>query len=88
MSGDLAEPVESSRASSEVESCLASRIEVAPAPIVSPREPPEGTSTQSTAVLAETPRTDLPVAAVIVPPSAAVLDIELSCFAGGKPVVA
>lgn len=88
MSGDLAEPVESSRASSEVESCLASRIEVAPAPIVSPMVPPKGISTQSTAVLAETPITDLPVAAAIAPPIAAVLDIELSCFAAGKPVVA
>ena len=56
-SGDLAELVGSSRASSEVESCLASRIDAAPGPIVSPMVPPEGISTQSTAVLAETPRT-------------------------------
>ena len=56
-SGDLAEPVGPSRAGSEVESCLASRIEAALAPIECPREPLEGISAQSTAVPAETPRT-------------------------------
>ena len=82
------EPVGPSRAGSEAESCLASRIEAALAPIECPRVPLEGISAQSTAVPAEMPRTDLPVAAVIVPPSAAVLGIELSCFGAGKPVVA
>jgi hypothetical protein len=82
------EPVGPSRAGSEVDSCLASRIEAALAPIECPRVPLEGISAQSTAVPAETPRTGSPVAAVIVPPSAAVLGIELSCFAAGKPVVA
>jgi hypothetical protein len=43
-SGDLAEPVRPSKAGSEVESCLASRIEAAPDPIERLREPLEGIS--------------------------------------------
>ena len=45
-------------------------------PIVWPEEVPEGIFAPSAAVPAMKPRTGLPFAAVVVPPSAAVLGIE------------
>ena len=87
-SRDLEESVGSSRTSSEEYSCLASRIKATSAPIVWPEEVPEGIFAQSAVVPAMKPRTGSPFAAVVVPPSAAVLGIELSCFAAEKPAIA
>ena len=87
-SRDLEESVGSSRTSSEEYSCLASRIKATSAPIVWPEEVPEGIFAPTTAVPAERLRTSSPFAAVIVPPLAAVLGTELSCFATEKPAIA
>ena len=87
-SGDLEESVGSTRTSSAEYSSLASQIMAASVPFVSPVEVPEGIFAQSAAVPAKKPRTGLPFAAVIVPPSAAVLGTELSCFAAEKPAIA
>lgn len=75
-SRDLEESIRSSRTSSEEYSCLASRIMSASVPIVWPEEVPEGIFAPSAAVPAMKPRTGLPFAAVVVPPSATVLGIE------------
>lgn len=81
------ESVGSSRTSSEGWSCLASRIEAASVLIVSPMEAPEGIFNHSTVPIKKL-RSGLLVAAATVLPIAAVMGIELSCFAVGKPAIA